>query len=292
MGADVIMNHDRKALKKYREGNVVSAFGTDLMMQGFTSIPNILLKHYKSMGISDTEMLLIIQLLRIHSEDKEFYPTPETLSNYMQSDISLIENDLASLIEKDILAITKYYDEKHDIIVIGYDFEPLFEAVSEVWACAKVKELEKTQKILEQQEQQYKTQKILEQQEQQYKTNNKFPEPDRELAQLYRTFENEFARPLSPMEIEQIQKWAEELNNQLIREALKRAVLLGKHNFKYIDSIILEWQKNNLRTLEAVNNYDLSFQRRRNAKIFANTVPKTPSNDTKKKAIMESLYMS
>ena len=278
MGADIIMNYDRKALKKYREGNVTSAFGTDLMMQGFTSIPNILLKHYKSMGISDTEMLLVIQLLRTHSEDKDFFPTPETLSNCMQSDISLIENDLASLIEKDILAITKYYDEKHDIIIIGYDFEPLFEAVSEVWACAKVKELEKTQKILEEQEQS--------------KTKNNVPEADRELAQLYKTFENEFARPLSPMEIEQIQKWAAELNNQLIREALKRAVLLGKHNFKYIDSIILEWQKNNLRTLEAINNYDLSFQRRRNAKAFSNSGPKTQNNDAKKKAMMESLYMS
>jgi len=277
MGADIIMNHDRKALKKYREGNVTSAFGTDLMMQGFTSIPNILLKHYKSMGISDTEMLLIIQLLRIHSEDKDFFPTPETLSNYMQSDISLIENDLSSLIEKDILAVTKYYDEKHDIIVVGYDFEPLFEAVSEVWACSKVKELEKTQRILEEQEQQSKT-------------KNNVPEPDRELAQLYKTFENEFARPLSPMEIEQIQKWAAELNNQLIREALKRAVLLGKHNFKYIDSIILEWQKNNLRTLEAINSYDQSFQRRRNAKAISNSVPKTPSNDSKKKAMLEALY--
>ena len=279
MGADIIMNHDRKVLKKYREGNVTSAFGTDLMMQGFTSIPNILLKHYKSMGISDTEMLLVIQLLRIHSEDKDFFPTPETLSNCMQSDISLIENDLASLIEKDILAITKYYDEKHDMIIFGYDFEPLFEAVSEVWACAKVKELEKTQKILEEQEQQSKT-----------KSN--VPEFDRELAQLYKTFENEFARPLSPMEIEQIQKWAAELNNQLIREALKRAVLLGKHNFKYIDSIILEWQKNNLRTLEAINNYDLSFQRRRNAKAFSNSGPKTQNSDAKKKAMIESLYMS
>ena len=271
------MNHDRKALKEYREGNVTSAFGTDLMMQGFTNIPNILLKHYKSMGITDTEMLLIIQLLRIHSEEKDFFPTPEILSGYMQSDISLIENDLASLIEKDILAITKYYDEKHDMIIIGYDFEPLFEAVSEVWACAKVKELEKTQKILEEQEQQSKA-------------NNNVPELDRELAQLYKTFENEFARPLSPIEIEQIQKWSEELkNNQLIREALKRAVLLGKHNFKYIDSIILEWQKNNLRTLEAINSYDISFQRRRNAKAFT-SVPKTPSSDSKKKAMLEALY--
>ncbi|ACV62170.1 primosome, DnaD subunit [Desulfofarcimen acetoxidans DSM 771] len=272
------MNLDRKALKKYRAGNVTSAFGTDLMMQGFTSIPNILLKHYKAMGISDIEMLLLVQLLRIHSEEKDFFPTTETLANCMQSDISLIEDVLASLIEKDILAITKYYDEFHDMIISGYDFEPLFESVSEIWACAKVKELEKTQKMLEEQEQQ--------------SVKNNFPEPNHELAQLYKTFENEFARPLSPMEIEQIQKWVAEMNSQLIREALKRAVLLGKHNFKYIDSIIMEWQKNNLRTLEAINNYDINFQRRRNTKVYSGNASKTQSSDAKKKAMIESLYMS
>lgn len=273
------MTQERQALKRYREGNVTSAFGTDLMMQGFTSIPNLLLKHYKSMGISDTEMFLIIQLLRIQSEDKDFFPSPETLSQYMESEILQIERDLANLIEKGILAITKYYDENQDMILNGYDFEPLFEAVSEVWARAKVRELEKTQKILEEHEQHARQ-------------TNTSKNHDQELAQLYRTFENEFGRPLSPMEIEQIQHWSGEVNKPIIREALRRAVLMGKHNFKYIDSIILEWLKNNLRTVEAINDYDRNFQRRRNTKPSSSNEPPVQNGDTKKKALIKTLYMS
>ncbi|WP_066635867.1 DnaD domain-containing protein [Desulfolucanica intricata] len=277
------MVRDRKALKRYREGNVTSAFGTDLMMQGFTSIPNLLLKHYKYMGISDMEMLLLIQLLRLRFDEKDLFPTPETLSNYVQSDIPEIEHNLANLIEKGILAITKYYDENQDMILPGYDFEPLFEAVSEIWACAKVKELEKTQKILEEQEQQL-TPRLT--------TINKKQSQSQEIAELYKTFENEFGRPLSPMEIEQIQNWSLEIDNQLVREALRRAVLMGKHNFKYIDSIILEWQKNNLRTIEAINDYDRNFQRRRNTKNVRTTEPAGQNNDAKKKALIKTLYMS
>ncbi|MTI82611.1 MAG: DnaD domain protein [Firmicutes bacterium] len=77
---------------------------------------------------------------------------------------------------------------------------------------------------------------------------------------LYQQFQAEFGRPLSPTEIGQIQNWDKEMPLELITEALKRAVLGGKFSFKYIDRILLEWQKNNVQTLLDVKRQDEQFQ--------------------------------
>jgi DNA replication protein len=101
---------------------------------------------------------------------------------------------------------------------------------------------------------------------------------------------------LSPIEVEQIEKWADESDAQLVVEALRRAVLGGKHNFKYINSILLEWKKNNLKTLDVIAEYDLDFQKRRAHGLRkinegANPGPKSTKNDSKEKAFIRSLYI-
>lgn len=80
---------------------------------------------------------------------------------------------------------------------------------------------------------------------------------------IYRRFEQEFGRPLSPTEIEQVQKWESNISADLVAEALQRAVLAGKFNFKYIDGIIFNWQKNNIRTLLDVKNQDAEFEKQK-----------------------------
>lgn len=81
--------------------------------------------------------------------------------------------------------------------------------------------------------------------------------------ELFTVFEKEFGRPLSPIEFEQINQWVGEHSELLVREALKRAVLLGKYNLKYINSILVEWKKNNIQTIQAVQNYDAEFEKRK-----------------------------
>lgn len=88
-------------------------------------------------------------------------------------------------------------------------------------------------------------------------------EDDQGSRELFTVFEKEFGRPLSPIEFEQINQWVDEHTGLLVREALKRAVLLGKFNFKYIDSILLEWKKNNIQTIQAVREYDDEFEKRK-----------------------------
>lgn len=81
--------------------------------------------------------------------------------------------------------------------------------------------------------------------------------------EIFTVFENEFGRPLSPMEIEQIELWYSEHSAAVILEALKRAVLGGKFSFKYIDTILLEWEKNKIRTIQAILEFDAEFEKRK-----------------------------
>jgi DNA replication protein len=259
-----------KTVKRYGKGNITAAFGADLFVRGVTSIPNLLLRYYPIIGLSDTEMMLLIQLFRLRTEE-EYYPSPEILAECLTRDYRQIERDLASLLEKEMLSTAQYYDEERKEVFLGYDFEPLFEKISEIWACIKVKELEKIRQI----------------------SDGPGLTDESKLAVLVKTFENEFGRPLSPIEIEQIEKWALEADQGIILEALRRAVLMGKLNFKYIDRILLRWQKNNLRNLEAITAYDQQFLTQKDKK---NTTPSRnegkKNTNTKKKELIKNLYLS
>ncbi len=61
---------------------------------------------------------------------------------------------------------------------------------------------------------------------------------------IYSTIEEEFGRTLSPIEYETISGWLNaKIDEGLIKEALKEAVLNGVNNLKYIDKILYEWTK-------------------------------------------------
>lgn len=73
---------------------------------------------------------------------------------------------------------------------------------------------------------------------------------------IFSTFEKEFKRPLSSMEIEIIKAWLEKMYSEdLILAALKEAVYNGATNIRYIDTILYEWNKNNLKTKSEVEDF-------------------------------------
>lgn len=266
----------RNAFKRYKEGNITAAFGTDLLLCGSTSIPNLLLRYYTKIDITDEEMMVLVQLLRLRTEEKILFPPLELLAESLTGGVERVERNLASLLNKEVIAVTQYYDEAQGTVINGYDFEPLFARLSEAWACAKVKEIEKTRRLLAGQ------------------GEGAFDEED--FRRLVRSFEEEFGRPLSPIEAEQIRSWLKENDCSLVLDALRRAVLIGKNNFKYIDSILAKWRKNNLRTLQEVAEYDRRFQEKKQQK---KTVPdgvaegvKAGPGSRRKKEMVKALYLS
>ena len=83
---------------------------------------------------------------------------------------------------------------------------------------------------------------------------------EKDNSDIYSLFENEFGRTLSPIEAEMINSWLEKgISEDIIRGALKEAVLNGVRKFKYIDKIVYDWSKNGVknRVKEDDSNNDL-----------------------------------
>ena len=63
--------------------------------------------------------------------------------------------------------------------------------------------------------------------------------------EIFTLFEQEFGRLLSPMECETITMWLDDDGHtvEIIKAALKEAVLAQKLSLRYIDRILFEWKK-------------------------------------------------
>lgn len=279
-------NAKSKIVKKYRAGNITAAFGADLLVMGSTSIPNLLLEYYSKLNISDSEMMLLIQLIRQRTNGMCIMPDLDDLSETLNGNTDNIKYLFNGLLDKQILSITQYYDYRTNSVVEGLDFEPLFEKISELWACDKVKEIEETKNLLENSNQSTTNiNQTAPQQQTPSELNNGA------MLNICTIFEREFARPLSPMEVERIQHWITETDTVIIMEALRRAVLMGKNNFRYIDAIIMEWRKNKLLTLQDIEKYDQNYQQRR-AGVKKKTEKISSETKEDKKKMYDALLMS
>ena len=80
------------------------------------------------------------------------------------------------------------------------------------------------------------------------------PTINQDFVNLYKSFEAETGKALSPLQIQELQYMLEDFNPELIHEALKEAVSYGKANFAYIKKILNRWKQDNLLTAELVRN--------------------------------------
>ena len=87
---------------------------------------------------------------------------------------------------------------------------------------------------------------------------------------IFNVFEEELGRLLSPMEIEQIKEWVVTYKNEeLIKTALKDAVLNGVSNLRYIDTILNEWNKKGYKTREDIlKDKDNYRKKKKNIEVF------------------------
>lgn len=71
---------------------------------------------------------------------------------------------------------------------------------------------------------------------------------------VFQSIEVEFGRPLSPIEIETVNLWLHKDNYlpELILLALREAVLNQAYSLKYIDRILLSWERQNIRSAQDV----------------------------------------
>lgn len=83
---------------------------------------------------------------------------------------------------------------------------------------------------------------------------------------LPKFIEKEFGHYLSGTHIETIKSWQDIYPDEMIKHALKIAILQDKKSFKYVDGIILDWQKNNIKSMKDVERAEELFRNQKKNK--------------------------
>lgn len=233
--------------------NVYGSFAQSLLFSGNASVPKYLLEHYTDLGLNDQEMLILIHI--ISAGEAGTYLSPDSLSARMSATGKEIEEALVRLVEKKLIAIEKHWDQENNQWINNYNLQGLLDELAECWAIDQVK---------------------LFQAEQNRKNVSpadlpKPTPPDPAVPPLIKVFEHEMGRPLTEMECNYIKGWQQNCSDELITEALRRGVSAGIRNFRYLDSILREWEKKGLKTKEEVLADDIQFQNRQEEKHKAKT---------------------
>ena len=183
------------------------------------TIPQLFFQFYKELNIEDEEALIVIHLLAFHMEGNNF-PTPDDLTSRLSMSVNDITSRLQRLMQKGFLEITRDVDESGKLYE-KYSVYPLWERIMHM---IEMKEQKQSAAALRQEE-----------------------------GEIFRLFEEEMGRLLSPLELEKIGSWLDEDKHSpaLIKEALKEAVFAGKMSIRYIDRILLEWKKKKITTPKA-----------------------------------------
>ena len=80
---------------------------------------------------------------------------------------------------------------------------------------------------------------------------------------IYDFLEQNFGRTLNGIEIEMIKEWND---NELTRYAIKQAVLNGKYNVKYINTILVNYKNNSITTVQQAQEEEKMFKSKKEIK--------------------------
>ena len=85
---------------------------------------------------------------------------------------------------------------------------------------------------------------------------------------IYDICEQEFGRPISPMEYQIIGAWLDNgTSEEIIKLAIKEAVYNGTTHLRYIDSIINNWTKKGIKNAHDVEQSKKNFKQKKEKKI-------------------------
>lgn len=218
-----------------------------LLQEGATSVSNLLLKMYKRMSLADDEMMLIIHLLSFQQEGNRFPTLSELEERMSMSNMRLIQS-LQKLLKEDWISIDEFIDPQSGMRHEQYNLTPLYRKLYQTWR--------------EQQADPRMAEAVIE------PYQETAAALDAEPVAIYSRFEQAFGRPLSPFEIESIHIWTEQdgYQDDLILTALREAATVGKLHIRYIDRILLEWQKQQITSVEQARLYSLNFRRQSTSK--------------------------
>ena len=184
----------------------------EIFKQGHLVIPLYFLKNYKKLKLTLEEFIFLMYLYQLG--DKSLF-NPSKYQEELQMDLSKIMEYIDSLTEKKLIQVEVIKNEKglmEEVVLLDGFYRKL------------------TLNMVEE-----------ENEKSNYQSN------------IFEVVEKEFGRTLSPMEYEIIKAWLDnDMNEDLIKEAIKEATFNGVSNLRYIDKILYEWGKQGIKTVKDV----------------------------------------
>lgn len=204
----------------------------DFYKEGFSLIPKRLLASFKDLKISSEAFILLLYLID-QEGDNETDTSLIRISETMGWSENLLHDYLAELVQRKYIefVVTRDSAGKQSDRV---STQPLFDFLEAAYQPKQDKSLPKDLSPIE-----------------------------LESFELIPTFEGEFGRPLTQMELMEIIGWKDrdKFSDEIILLALKQAVMNQALSFKYIDRILIAWKKKNIRTLQEAQADVDSFNR-------------------------------
>ncbi|HEY8364761.1 MAG TPA: DnaD domain protein [Haloplasmataceae bacterium] len=202
---------------------------TKLLNNRFINVKDYIIDNYVKLGLDEKEAMLLLHIYNLSNNGEQFLAinqlTKKTALKFVEC-----SNLVFQLVQKNFIAFNMIIDENGKRKET-FSLEPLYEKILDTL----VNEQEKEQK----------------------------QEVTDEISDLIFLIESEFGRTLSALEIEMINSWINEerYNLKLIKHALKEAVLSNAYSLKYVDRILLNWQKQNITSVEQAKEYTKTFKR-------------------------------
>ena len=195
----------------------------EVFKSGNIVVPIYFLKNYKKLKITMEEFIFLMYLYTLGNK---YIFDPNKFSSDLNISVSDIMNYISVLTDKNFIAVDVVKNEKglrEEVIILDGFYNKLSLITME-------------------------------------EVNNINVED----SNIFEVIEKEFGRTLSPIEYEIIKAWLDNnINEDLIKEAIKEATFNGVSNLRYIDKILYEWGKNGINTVKDVED---SRKRRSNKK--------------------------
>ncbi len=185
--------------------------------RGNVHISQLFFHSYKKLGIRDADAMLVLQLMSF-AEDGNGLPGPSDIAARMSLPEEEIGSGLQRLMQTGFLEIERTMDDDGRLSE-AYSLHPLWNRLvdDQILLCDGQAQADR----------------------------------QAEEGEVFAIFEQEFGRLLSPMECETISMWFDEdgHSTELIKAALREAVIARKVSLRYIDRILFEWKKKNIRSV-------------------------------------------
>lgn len=206
--------------------------------EGNVDVPYWLLRYYTRLHLQEPDVMLILHVMAFKQKQHKDFPTLEEIQSRMAIPQDKVIAVLQKLLKEGLLRIDEEKDPLSAVHSEKYNWQPLMERLAE----CRLEDLMEERAAMRRQPSAGGSGK----------------------KDIFSIFENEFGRPLTPMELESIAGWIDKdgYPEELILAGLKEAVFAGKVHFRYIDRILLEWQRNRIQTVEQAKEHSQKFRAR------------------------------